>query len=205
MISDTIKIDQLKNDQLKNSISDTLQNKGYKTDINALTDDSIEMYVSYRGLETKVSVNRNRHTPYIITLRVDSNHLHTLKQISAYRKRQSGGEKNKDNSYYRYYFYFLIISTIGSFIYIALNTLFPTIEGKIGFLASIFMLIIIYFSSRRFRDKNMKQTLHKFDEGVFISIINSLKIDELENKKEKCWNCFQEKSFGDAFCQNCGK
>ncbi len=204
MISDTLKVKNTSNTELQDQIVDELKKNGYFAEVTSSIINKIEISISKRTLKTHIIIDRNQHTPNLLTLKVDSSINQTNIKLANYRNKQSQKGKKKDNSFFRLYIYFFIISFLGSIIYFLLELFFPSTNQKIAFLTTIMALVVMFFIGRNHIGDINRANLETFDKKVF-DLIHANLMNSQSDQTEKCWNCFKDKLFEEQFCSNCGK
>ncbi|MCY3411030.1 MAG: hypothetical protein INQ03_05260 [Candidatus Heimdallarchaeota archaeon] len=205
MILDTFKIKNVGNPELQESVQDILKQHGYFSDLNSTSSDSFEFTVGANTSKTRVIMERNRHNPYLLTLKVDFGAIESEK-IMGDHIRSLDKRRSTQRSSFSFIWIFLIIMWVGSYILGFLDFLFPSTLAKISFFGLLILLTLLRYLLAPTLTNMRRKNLLAFDSQVFLILKNELEMSEItDTQKQKCWNCFKERSITDTFCPFCGK
>ena len=204
MISKSIVVDNTTQEEFNNQVTTILHQNAYRYDVGSSTDISLILYIEQGNMKTKVSLERNPHKPSLLTIKADALHYEYVGKYNKHQKNTSNRNNSGRGGFYRYYFYFIIFGAVATGLYYLFDLLFPQDEQKLGFFITLLAGVILFFTLKPRYDIVRKNQLHAFDQRLINLLSHSL-TSKVENRLQKCWNCFQEVNFIDKFCPNCGK
>lgn len=201
--------------ELHEKVDAELQNDGYKTSLNNLTDGLLSLKI-ISNAPTVLTIERHRHKPFELEVIVD--HTLTKKQdLVTRRKRSDTGGRSSFNYRYLWFgiiFFSTLVSLYFFFIEIFLKALdditpgWSQLQQAIGIVIIILIIALFWILIIPIISKRKKEGMKKHDKKVLsrvCEIIDDLRVEIDENAVIRCWSCFKEIDRYQKLCPHCGE
>lgn len=210
-----VKFQAMPMQELYEKITPELENEGFKTSLNNLTDDTLSLKIIDKST-TVLTIDRHRHRPFELEVIVD----HTLnkKQGLVSRRKRT---RQRDGSLINYRYLWIGIIFFGALLSIfyffigifldALNTVTPgwsSLQQALGIIVVVLVIGLFWILVMPTITKHKKESMKKYDKNVLeivCGIIKGLKVEIEDDAVLRCWSCFKEIDHFVKLCSHCGE